>query len=809
MQQAVYNLRNLSTMDLSQTANVNTALDVFRPFYDNKQALQDMAFASRVDSEIAKSESDRTKDHGKYYNQSLVSRIKQLEQDYAQDSPESLSYYQQLAPQYFPYQDYNSKILDLYSKFKPSESKTVGMKKINGAIYDVTTTMVGLDDPASGMNNSAEFRRLLEMSLTPLEKQQIYLDGMMRYGRSPEFAQKYFQSADARMADIDNQIKKLETSETIAKTEEEKAVIKANIEAYKDQKLGIESTLKDLRDPDPRRARQAMDNVAGELFYGDLMRDAAKSVPGKKYIEEMKLNEHWKMNYDDMLTRSRMELQHDLNKKLEDYKNTSEKLGSTGYTGDYMDVNITGKENLDITNIVNGMQSAKKQMEQADAEIVKMILKNPNATPDKETINAVKERMQKIAEQYNVPIIDKGVVKGLKDKDGKILSASDYADLAAYNKYKEIHSTATLEFNNAQFLYQQLEEEVKKQSGEDYNAVESYLKLKGGKDNNVMTFTSPSGNLELSLKDMYNLYSQGQLELLNDGGQKIVGKESRVQNFPTIKYKGQELYGNEKAVQDLRYLLGKASFNPTTWFDNDLQDAAQRVEKVRSKVFGGNRSYQDKIALIDPSSKYGKRKIQEAAAYLGIDPNDFTLIGDIGTEGQLAVRPILKKGDDDPATVAENIIKNTRFGGNRVQYDAANNLLILNNSGGVSLMEKYPPVLQKIIQSASTPFDGASIQGQPGLYRIQGSPMNLNNNLPYDFSWDRIKQVSAGPDGSKIVSDVEFNIYVHLGNTKKPISLINSSGTPISINTPYQLADTFAALASNPELTDKLVQPNK
>lgn len=805
LQQAISNLKNLSTMDLSQSSNVNAALGVFRPFYDNTELLQDMAFAAKIDSELRKSESDRTKDHGKYYNQSAIARIKQIEEDYKNDSPNSLPFYQSLMLEYFPYQNYNDKILDLYSKFKPSKRTRVDTRRIGNAVYDVTTTMVGIDSPEDGMYNSADFRRLLELSLSPLEKQQIYLDGMMQYGRNPQFIEKFKQSSQTSIQDIDEEIAKLEAAKNVAKTDEEKSGITANIDAYKNQKSYINSILQDISGQDPKKARAAMDNMAAEMYYDDIMQKAAMSVPNKEISEEKKLNEIWKIDYQDMLERNQKLLQAKLNKDLEDYKRV--KSSGDGFTGDKLPLNVGPGDEITVSSTFDKIEEGKLIQAEASMHIAKALQRN-GISNTKDNQDAFVDRMQNIADVYNTPIVENGLITGYKDKDGKVLEFSDYQDLQAFNDYKNQKQLGMLVEKMYQELNNQIEKQVEEKNPEDYKVVNQFLKQNNGNERrqftarNLVNKNGEYKTVNLSLRELYDLYSRGEVEFPYAAGGRVPAPGSggsTTIDMPTIIIKGEKFYGNEDLVSKLEYLVDEErTVNPIKWINDDVQDAAQRLQSARKSVATSNKYTSSNADIFDDKSDLYKKKRLEAAAILGTDPNNFILEGAVPLKGQLLVRPVPKK-DETVEDAANRIIKDSRFGGERAYYDEKNKYIVINDSGGMNVNENFSPALRKIMEYANWPIDGTPVPNVPGMYVLKSPALQIGN-FPYNFQFDRIKVVNSGPDGTKVVSDLDFNIYVLSGNQRKLIS----QGMPI--DNAAQLATVFSEFERSPKATAQLVE---
>jgi hypothetical protein len=94
LMQAKENLKNLSSMDLSQQQNVNSARGVFEPFIKNKPVLMDMATTAHWDQQESIAESYRLKDGGKEFSEDNLNYIRQQRAAFASDDISSVgSYY--------------------------------------------------------------------------------------------------------------------------------------------------------------------------------------------------------------------------------------------------------------------------------------------------------------------------------------------------------------------------------------------------------------------------------------------------------------------------------------------------------------------------------------------------------------------------------------------------------------------------------------------------------------------------------------------------------------------------------------------
>jgi len=173
LRQAKDNLKNLSSMDLSQFQNVEAANSVFAPFHNNTDVVGDQAYTEHVNREIALGNSFRTKDGGKEFNQRNIDYITQQKNWFAQDTPDTWKDYYGSKRSYIPYYDDSKEVQEAMKNFKPSHTKTI---QKNGFYLQVT------DDKSY---YEGEIKQYLEAVLSDKAKQQWRINGAVMYGDNP------------------------------------------------------------------------------------------------------------------------------------------------------------------------------------------------------------------------------------------------------------------------------------------------------------------------------------------------------------------------------------------------------------------------------------------------------------------------------------------------------------------------------------------------------------------------------------------------------------------------------------------------
>jgi hypothetical protein len=769
LKQANENLKNLSAMDLSLPQNVQAASSVFAPFYKNTLAMQDLGFTAKVNSELQRAEADRDRENGKFYNAASVQLINRMKEEFRNDSPESVGYYANSVPGYRHYVDYSKTIMEAYEKFKPSERN---MEYINGEW--IVTEKTSMTDPL-------EFRRLLDATLSQQEKDQMAIEGMARYGRQPEVLTQLYTND---IAAADAQINKLNQEKQLAKTAEEKADIENKITYYNNFKTNKMTNLQRLSDPDKYRARAAADSIAADFYTTEVI-NRAGALRKPSQTRELKINDVWKTKYEwsQKWAQQEDQQQHEMDKvmleaSLGKGKGRDGKSGDLGgaLTGSSATLNASEATGYGAEGLERDIAAAEQAMKDADQEIAAALIAQ-NIPVNTESVAAFKNKYSDLSTDILPVYDDKGKFQGNKYRStGKWVEPQVMQQLEAFNRYTQRLAPAMITKNTLTSYRDQLTGEVKsKIKTEDYSKAVSLLSSIPSvrvKDNNGVEVTitpvelfdqlmTGLGKVELPSKNSYTGFS------IND---KLV-------------YKGREfsLPITDPASNSLRMLISAVEKAMRS-------DSGKKVTDIAKSVYESSRINNPSLALVDVDSDFYKQKLGEAKQLMG--GADVEIRGLDVTGGRLAVS--FKKQDED---TKNEIIERTK-GRADIVYDEANDLFFIGGLAGVGITDQYTSTQQAIIKAASTPFKGVS-KGN-NMYSLEGSPVKLNN-LPYDFTWKRTSVVLPGTDGTQLVLHT-FNVYSGLApNEPLPISR-----EPIT--SPFQLAEAFGKLESNPVLTSRLVE---
>lgn len=274
LQSAQKQLKNLSSLDLSQQQNVQNATNIFQPFYKDQNLLGDMALTAHYNQQESIAESFRLKDGGKQFSQKNLDLVRMQRQEFAQDSADSWRKYMGTKESYTPYYDYAKERVELMSKFVPSTVKR-SWADGKGYIHTVEDSSI----------YKQEVQAYLSANMSQQAKRQMEIEGIVDYSRSPEIFKEY----DRNLADgekfILHQQKQLSGLAMAAKTAEEKEQFKTKMADLNDRLEDVRRARAQAQDPDYQLANRKQ--IAAKLYSSHVMDVAAESFVRERKSEEL------------------------------------------------------------------------------------------------------------------------------------------------------------------------------------------------------------------------------------------------------------------------------------------------------------------------------------------------------------------------------------------------------------------------------------------------------------------------------------------------------------------------------------------
>ena len=256
LKQAQDNLKNLSSLDLSQQQNVRTAAGVFEPFVKNRGVLADMALTSHWDQQEGIAESYRLKDGGKEYSDDNIKYVRMQREAFANDSIDTVNDYYSNRRSFTPFYDWNKEIKDVMKDFKPSSTK---IEKING-MYMVTTK--------DASYTKEEINKYLSSVLSDKAKQQMRIEAAVRYPDLNSVAGLYMTQAGEDLPMIDNRLNAVNTELKVEKNPEKVKALQQERDFYTERAKEIRGNIQSIQQGDVSFLKKNAQKLAENIYIG-------------------------------------------------------------------------------------------------------------------------------------------------------------------------------------------------------------------------------------------------------------------------------------------------------------------------------------------------------------------------------------------------------------------------------------------------------------------------------------------------------------------------------------------------------------
>lgn len=282
LKQAKENLKNLSTMDLSDFRNVQAAMKVFEPYGNNTELIGDQEFTSFLNEQENIAEGYRTLEGGKYFNEENLNDIRTQRAEFAAARPSDWQKFYQNKRAYTPYYNSTDEYIGLMDKFKPSSVTTIDK---NGVYITSITDKSWYKE---------DIQRYLDGTLSAQAKQQWGIEARNRAKADPEGIKKLFlQETKARFPAIDKELDALDIRIIKAKTEEERIQLTKNKEYFKQLKTDLAEKVSKIEKGDQNYINANLENFARSVYINGMV-DKISNAYAKKDINQ-------KIDYDEWL----------------------------------------------------------------------------------------------------------------------------------------------------------------------------------------------------------------------------------------------------------------------------------------------------------------------------------------------------------------------------------------------------------------------------------------------------------------------------------------------------------------------------
>jgi hypothetical protein len=279
LRQAKTNLKDLSSMDLSDQQNVMSATSVFEPFVNNQNVIGDQALTEHWKSQESVADSFRLKDGGKEFSEDNINYVRLQKQAFAQDDPNKWSSYYQGRRSFTPFYDYKKEWREMMKEFKPDSVEDFKMS----GFYFVTEKDASVRPDA--------VKRFLEAGMSDKARQQIKIEASVRYGSNPQVvAGIYSQVASSKIKDIDQNIGELNVTMKMQKDPAKRNEITKLISELEDAKDTYKTSLDKVKAGDVGFLKSKADEIAYDVYYDQLVNETSKAFSRKDYKRDISVN---------------------------------------------------------------------------------------------------------------------------------------------------------------------------------------------------------------------------------------------------------------------------------------------------------------------------------------------------------------------------------------------------------------------------------------------------------------------------------------------------------------------------------------
>jgi hypothetical protein len=376
IKEAMTNLKDLSAMDLSQQQNVQSAANVFQPFYKNTDVLGDMALTSHWDQQESIGDSFRLKDGGKEYSQDNIDYIRQQRKQFENSDPSSWREVYGQRRSYTPYWDWNKEVFEKMKEFKPSRTK---IEKLNG-MYTITT-----EDKSY---TKEELSKYLDSVLSDKAKQQMKIEASVRYANDPKaLAGLYANEVQDAIPIISQKIQETKDRIKREKNPENIKVLQEDQAYYEQRQQQLEGNLKSISSGDLSFIKGNIESLAYDMYYNQNLRKLANGLSHKDIEQTIGYDQvammYAKFDHDFALERYKKSLADKEDKKLTEpipvnTAGTTVKTDLTSLNNQIKSAESERGKNYNTLRNVVASAIGKSYIEVSEADVKTYVQQHPN-----------------------------------------------------------------------------------------------------------------------------------------------------------------------------------------------------------------------------------------------------------------------------------------------------------------------------------------------------------------------------------------------------------------------------------------------
>lgn len=358
LKESINNLKNLSSMDLSQQQNVEAASSVFAPFWKNTHVLADMMLTKHYNQQENIAESFRLKDGGKEYSDDNINFVRMQRQAFAKDDPMNYGQYYQNKSYFTPYHDVDKEMREIMKDFKPDDISTVTPK----GFYFYKEQDASVRPEA--------VRRYLEGTLSDKAKQQLRISAAVRYGSNPQAVlANYAATASSNVKQITGELDRVNSFLKVERDPAKKEQLVAYKTQLEDSKNIYSNNIERIKAGDTGFMSGKINDLAYEILYNEKINNFSNAQARKVY--KMDITENgvalsiWKEQMADKRAA-----------RKEAFDIEMEKLKASGAFEPVIETGTTkgANLNLSINDVRTKYQEAENNKRQLTADLNKFIV---------------------------------------------------------------------------------------------------------------------------------------------------------------------------------------------------------------------------------------------------------------------------------------------------------------------------------------------------------------------------------------------------------------------------------------------------
>lgn len=283
-------LKDLSSMDLADMANVKSASSVFKPFWENSLLLEDQALTEFWKQQENIAEGYRNKDGGKEFYEKNLTYVKLQRAEFAKDDPTSVGKYSANRRSYSTYSDWRKHMEEALKEFKASHTK---IDRKDGYYKRTSENQSWTEE---------ELTAYLKGALSDKDKQQMRIEAAVDfYGQTDALAKALQASHEVKIPALTSLIDKYDIEIKLEKDATKLASLKQQREYYDTERARRSDELKKIQGGDLKFIKENEENLAYGFYLDNVIGDIARSrahenwseTYGADEVEAMFYNQYW------------------------------------------------------------------------------------------------------------------------------------------------------------------------------------------------------------------------------------------------------------------------------------------------------------------------------------------------------------------------------------------------------------------------------------------------------------------------------------------------------------------------------------